>query len=75
MSLKEIKDKLEIGLKPDAPYRQDNLPEFQQDEAACQEGAEPGNAPETEDARRDCDTTADDVPDPGTRKRRDSKTP
>jgi len=29
-----LKDKLEIGLKPDAPYRKDNLPEFQQDEAA-----------------------------------------
>jgi hypothetical protein len=28
-----LKDKLEIGLKPDAPYRKDNLPEFQQDEA------------------------------------------
>lgn len=27
MTLKEIKDKLEIGLKPDAPYRPNNLPE------------------------------------------------
>ena len=25
-----LKDKLEIGLKPDAPYRPDNLPEHQQ---------------------------------------------
>ena len=24
-----LKDKLEIGLKPDAPYRPDNLPEHQ----------------------------------------------
>ena len=24
-----LKDKLEIGLKEDAPYRKDNLPEFQ----------------------------------------------
>lgn len=24
-----IKDKLEIGLKEDAPYRKDNLPDFQ----------------------------------------------
>lgn len=30
MSLKEIKDKLEIGLKPDAPYRPNNLPESEQ---------------------------------------------
>jgi hypothetical protein len=28
-----IRDKLEIGLKPDAPYRPDNLPDFQKDEA------------------------------------------
>ena len=26
------KDKLEIGLKDDAPFRRDNLPEFQQTE-------------------------------------------
>ena len=32
MSLKEIKDKLEIGLKPDAPYRPNNLPESEQAE-------------------------------------------
>ena len=24
-----LKDKLEIGLKPDAPFRPDNLPDFQ----------------------------------------------
>ncbi len=28
-----IKDKLEIGLKPDAPYRKANLPESQRDRA------------------------------------------
>ena len=27
-----IKDKLEIGLKDDAPFRRDNLPEFQKAE-------------------------------------------
>jgi hypothetical protein len=54
-----LKDKLEVGLKPDAPYRPDNLPEFQQKDPACREGAEPGNAPETERAREDCHT---DVP-------------
>jgi hypothetical protein len=26
MSLKDIKDKLDVGLKPDAPYRPNNLP-------------------------------------------------
>ena len=28
------KDKLEIGLKDDAPFRKDNLPEFQQSPAS-----------------------------------------
>jgi hypothetical protein len=46
-----IKDKLELGLKPDAPYRPDNLPERQQDDPACQEGAEEGEAAEVEAAR------------------------
>lgn len=27
MSIKDVKDKLEIGLKPDAPYRETNLPD------------------------------------------------
>ena len=49
-----IKDKLEIGLKPDAPYRPDNLPEFQQHDPACEEAAEPGTDPEREAAREDC---------------------
>ena len=38
------KDKLEIGLKDDAPFRRDNLPEFQQT------GAEP--TPEAPEADR-----------------------
>lgn len=51
-----LKDKLEIGLKPDAPYRQDNLPEFQKDDPACQVAAEPGDGPDLEEARDDCDS-------------------
>jgi hypothetical protein len=38
------KDKLEIGLKDDAPFRRDNLPEFQQTNG--------GNVPEDPDAER-----------------------
>ena len=49
-----FKDKLEIGLKPDAPYRQDNLPEFQQDDPDCIEAAEPGDGPRQEAARERC---------------------
>lgn len=49
-----LKDKLEIGLKPDAPYRRDNLPEFQQDDPACEAAATPGNAPDTLRAREEC---------------------
>jgi hypothetical protein len=50
-----LKDKLEIGLKPDAPYRPDNLPEHQQDDPDCVDAAEPGNGPEQRDARARCD--------------------
>jgi hypothetical protein len=53
-----LKDKLEIGLKPDAPYRPDNLPEFQQDDPDCVEGAEPGDGPRQEAARERCTTPA-----------------
>ena len=49
-----LKDKLEIGLKPDAPYRPDNLPDFQQDDPACIEAAEPGTDPNKEAARDEC---------------------
>jgi hypothetical protein len=49
-----LKDKLEIGLKPDAPYRKDNLPDFQQDDPACEVGATPGETPSVERARKDC---------------------
>jgi len=50
-----LKDKLEIGLKPDAPYRPDNLPEFQQDDPACREAGMPGTSPKVERARDECD--------------------
>lgn len=50
-----LKDKLEIGLKPDAPYRPDNLPEFQQDDPNCQEGSRPGHSGAVDEAREDCD--------------------
>jgi len=52
-----LKDKLEVGLKPDAPYRPDNLPRFQQEDPACQDAAEPGESPRLERARDACDTT------------------
>ena len=51
-----LKDKLEIGLKPDAPYRPDNLPDAQQDDPDCQAAGTPGEAPEVEAAREACDT-------------------
>ena len=34
-----LKDKLEIGLKPDAPYRPDNLPEHQLQQVKRRKGA------------------------------------
>ncbi len=58
------KDKLEIGLKEDAPFRKDNLP------ASEQEGPErpagPGRSPELPLARKDETPTAtsDTRPDP-----------
>ena len=47
MSLKDVKDKLEIGLKPDAPYRPANLPESQQPHPPHPAGTDP--APEHEE--------------------------
>lgn len=52
-----LKDKLEIGLKPDAPYRNDNLPEGQQDDEACEDAARKGDSPSAEAARDECDET------------------
>ena len=53
-----LKDKLEVGLKPDAPYRPDNLPEFQQDDPSCQIAGEPGDSAGLREAREDCDNPA-----------------
>jgi hypothetical protein len=50
-----LKDKLEIGLKPDAPYRPDNLPDFQADDPACREAGVPGKSSEAKQAREECD--------------------
>ena len=51
-----LKDKLEIGLKPDAPYRPDNLPDFQRDDPACQGAATPGDSAAVRQARKVCAT-------------------
>jgi len=40
-----LKDKLEIGLKPDAPFRPDNLPDFQRDDEACGSRGNPATRP------------------------------
>jgi len=49
-----IKDKLEVGLKPDAPFRPDNLPDFQKDDPSCQVAGEPGESSRVEQARDEC---------------------
>ena len=49
-----LKDKLEIGLKPDAPFRKDNLPDFQKADPACDVAATPGETPSVERARQEC---------------------
>lgn len=49
-----LKDKLEIGLKPDAPFRKDNLPDFQQDDPACAVAATPGDTLALRRARKEC---------------------
>ena len=54
-----LKDKLEIGLKPDAPYRPDNLPDFQQDDPACQDGSQPGDSARLRHDRDQCDDAGD----------------
>jgi len=52
-----LKDKLEVGLKPDAPYRPDNLPGFQQEDPSCQVASVPGDSPGLRQARDNCDQT------------------
>lgn len=54
-----LKDKLEIGLKPDAPYRPDNLPDFQQGDPACQDGSQPGDSARLRHVRDTCDDAGD----------------
>jgi len=54
-----IKDKLEIGLKEDAPYRKDNLPDSQVRGPEIPTG--PGRSPEIPLARNDDDSDADDT--------------
>lgn len=49
-----IKDKLELGLKPDAAFRSDNLPDFQKDDPSCQVAGEPGESGRVQRAREDC---------------------
>ena len=47
------KDKLEIGLKDDAPYRRDNLPEFQQRRGGpATKPGDPTRSPEEPGARQ-----------------------
>jgi hypothetical protein len=64
-----IKDKLEIGLKEDAPYRKDNLPPAQVRGPEIPAG--PGRSPEVPLARGDTNviaetagTAVEAVPDP-----------
>ena len=52
------RDKLEIGLKPDAPYRKDNLPDSQVHGPEIPAG--PGRSPEVRDARDEADKAATD---------------
>jgi len=52
-----LKDKLEVGLKPDAPYRPDNLPDFQQEDPSCQDASVPGDSTGLRQSRDNCDVT------------------
>lgn len=52
-----LKDKLEIGLKEDAPYRKDNLPEDQVRGPEVESG--PGRSPEIPAARNDTNVVPD----------------
>lgn len=55
-----IKDKLEIGLKPDAPYRRDNLSEHEQDDP-CVTAGQPGETAEEKRAREACEEVTENV--------------
>ena len=56
------RDKLEIGLKEDAPYRKDNLPESQVRGPEIPSG--PGRSPEIPAARADRDEITAPAPRP-----------
>lgn len=65
MSLKDVKDKLEIGLKPDAPYRPTNLPLSQQPHAPHAPGTEPRPSDgSTEETKADDSEPASKPPSP-----------
>jgi hypothetical protein len=57
-----FKDKLELGLKPDAAYRPDNLPDFQKGDPACEAAAEPGESKRQIRARDACAAPVRAVP-------------
>ena len=53
------KDKLEIGLKDDAPFRRDNLPDFQKVEGGLEtQPGDPARSPEEPGARQDAEEDA-----------------
>lgn len=53
------KDKLEIGLKDDAPYRRDNLPDFQRRKGGPEtKPGDPTRSPEEPRARQDAKADA-----------------
>lgn len=53
------KDTLEIGLKDDAPFRRDNLPDFQKNGARGETmPADPTRSPEEPGARQDAELPA-----------------
>jgi hypothetical protein len=53
------KDKLEIGLKDDAPFRRDNLPDFQKATGgSATQAGDPTRSPEEPGARQDAHAPA-----------------
>jgi hypothetical protein len=53
------RDKLEIGLKDDAPFRRDNLPAFQQTSGGPEtQPGDPSRSPEEPGARHDAEVAS-----------------
>ena len=53
------KDKLEVGLKNDAPFRRDDLPDFQKsDEGRARKPGDPGRSPQEPEARVEAGTSS-----------------